>query len=891
MQSRIIGPLTYAFFVALCSSAAAQSTENSPKSEDPAGRKDQREPPSAATDEAQAEQASEPSNGGPPPTTAPDASSRPTTPVSEAPTPSTPPQPAERGSSAPETGRVPAASAADQGTSAQTKGTASATSPLRDPADIAASSHARRPKTAIFAPGEVTVSAEKVATIDRAATQTVVTAKDIEAHDDRNLADTLQLVPGMSTYQHGKGHIRFRLRGFEMPYVALLVDGIPIADVYEANIDISKLPVLNASAIVINRGTSSALYGTNGTIGSINIITTKPLSLYARAQGEVGFNGDYLANVAHGNALGNYYYWVTGTVEKQAPFEISGRLHASSWLRRSMPSGLGYTIDASNSAANEYLNAREWPHQDMLKYVLSAKLGYQHPKGLETGVAFNFAQSNARRFSITPTITEEFTQGGWPTNDPTLRLGAGAFHWRDVYSFSLAPYAQYRADRFSIKGNVYYQFTSELLDGYQDSTESIPIAGWGGVHSNWRNTSEGFNVFPSYVVSEWNRINGSVLFRWDKHVERIQADDAFVGRAAAGGGADAAYALAGDEWALAKVMSGDQVTLALEDEISLTKLARVPLELSLGASYDAQKLDRYRARSQTMAQGRVTEFGRTLEDQYLAKSESTLWGTRDSLNPVIGLTYRPLEDRLLLRASLSRKAKLPTMAQYANVYENTDLGLKPERSINANFGLQLYLIKRLASLRADYFLSRFRDKLATIYDPATPSVRYYTNVAGQNHQGVEILLNAKAKHVLQLGDIDSSISYTYVRVRNVDTDVDNSLIAKGPRVADVPEHQVAADFQLTFATKTALMLFGSYTANAIRYTMQDNPAAGTPFSPSHYRQLRLHDPVMLNAKLSQNLGDHLDLYFMIRNLLDDYAADPFNPGPGRQFYLGARVTY
>jgi hypothetical protein len=48
----------------------------------------------------------------------------------------------------------------------------------------------------------------------------------------------------------------------------------------------------------------------------------------------------------------------------------------------------------------------------------------------------------------------------------------------------------------------------------------------------------------------------------------------------------------------------------------------------------------------------------------------------------------------------------------------------------------------------------------------------------------------------------------------------------------------------------------------------------------------LHNPVFLNTKISQRfLGDY-EVYFMIRNILDDYNADPFDPGPGRMFYLG-----
>jgi hypothetical protein len=46
--------------------------------------------------------------------------------------------------------------------------------------------------------------------------------------------------------------------------------------------------------------------------------------------------------------------------------------------------------------------------------------------------------------------------------------------------------------------------------------------------------------------------------------------------------------------------------------------------------------------------------------------------------------------------------------------------------------------------------------------------------------------------------------------------------------------------------------------------------------------------VLLNTRLSQKLIEHFEVYAMCKNIFDDYAADPFNPGPGRQFLFGAK---
>jgi len=138
--------------------------------------------------------------------------------------------------------------------------------------------------------------------------------------------------------------------------------------------------------------------------------------------------------------------------------------------------------------------------------------------------------------------------------------------------------------------------------------------------------------------------------------------------------------------------------------------------------------------------------------------------------------------------------------------------------------------------------------------------------------------------------IDTNFSYTYLRVRNLDTDSQDSNIYMGGKLADIPEHQILADVRFNFITGTALNLFGSYTANAIKYAMAANPDPATaPYSTSYYREVKLHNPLMINVKVSQTFLSRYEAFVMCKNIMDDYAADPFNPGPGRQFSFGVKA--
>ncbi|HPS59540.1 MAG TPA: TonB-dependent receptor plug domain-containing protein [Spirochaetota bacterium] len=755
-------------------------------------------------------------------------------------------------------------------------------------------------KTRSFENGGIVVKGDEEATIDKATMQKVVTEKDIEAHNDKGLNDTLDTVPGFQIYQHGKGHVRFRMRGFEMPYVAILVDGIPLADVYEANLDISKIPVLNAAEIIINRGTCSALYGTTGTIGSINVVSKKPLGLYAKSSIELGLNGDYTINMAQGDAAENFYYWVTAYIEKEEPFDVSAKLTKSErlkWYDRFFPD-FGYTNTTTPLADSLYLtDTGEWPHQESFKYNIAGKAGYQVFDNLEAGINASYTESEALRYSndisTTNIATHTGSTGAFLWSFPTNKYGlsAGAFNWRDTYTVNLSPYVSFDNGDLKVRANVFYIYNYEFLDGYADADETTAIRGWGGAHSNWDNTSAGFNIFPSYKLNKLNNISTSILFRWDRHEEKVEADPQFASNTSNSNWPYwAAYHAAGDDYDFLTVkdMTAEQLTFGIEDDIDFGQY-NIPVNVSIGISYDAQNFDTYKKRNRSGSD--YTNYSYSpLDDQYIVKDDSTLWGTRDSFNPVIGVVYEPVKDFLLLRTSFSKKSKLPTMTQYASVSGSSmDTGLKTEKSYNTNAGFEFFFLDKAVSFRTDYFFTRFDDRLATIYD-STTFVKTYTNIKGENHQGVEAVIAAAFDDVLGIMSVDTECSYTYLHVRNLDTGSQESDVYKGKKLTDIPEHQVNIDFRFKFITNTSLNIFGSYTANAIKYAMASVPAASSdPYSTSYYKEVSLHDPLMINIKISQTFMERYEVFAVCKNVMDDYAADPFNPGPGRQFSFGLKA--
>jgi outer membrane receptor protein involved in Fe transport len=175
-----------------------------------------------------------------------------------------------------------------------------------------------------------------------------------------------------------------------------------------------------------------------------------------------------------------------------------------------------------------------------------------------------------------------------------------------------------------------------------------------------------------------------------------------------------------------------------------------------------------------------------------------------------------------------------------------------------------------------------------VYDPVTPSIKYYTNISEERHQGFELIAEANKENAFGIADLSGSCSYTFLKAENCDTDIAESTINKGGRLADIPAHQFQADMRADFKTGTSVDLFGSYTANAVKYVMKSNPASTDEFSTDYYATVKLHDPLFVTLKISQKLFEKYELYVACKNIFDDYAADPFNPGAGRQFVFGAK---
>ncbi len=749
-------------------------------------------------------------------------------------------------------------------------------------------------KHGVFTIGEIVVRGEAIAHIDEAATTTELKQKDLKAHGDRTLDEALATVPGVQVEAHQKGHQRVKMRGFDQDKIAILVDGVPVADVYATDIDISDLTVKNISRIYVNRGVSSALYGTSGAAGAVNIVSKKPDRLFVQGGGEYGMYNSYTFDAAAGGPYKNFYGWVTGSAQNSDGYRPSRSLTRAKrldWLNRLVRY---YVYGAGPAAMNipgpwQYLlDAGRWNHADYRKYNASARVGYELNDALDVGVAarFNYGSGHTSTYQNRCYGDYKINNLAWgepvfnfmiPKDLKKAALANRSFAWPEKYAFSVSPYLKFTHRIFSVKLQGFYSQTYAKQEGYLDNAHiyakdppavlSKDASYYEPVYDYKTYVSYGVQVYPSVRIASWNRLSMALLWRGDEMDARQQAKSPLW--------SFETYRLYGMSKYKVNYLKAYFLTVAIEDEISI----KDRLKITAGVSYDAQDFVTHKARP--------ADYSYIYTGAYMVKDDSLIWGTRDSFNPVAGIVFDAVKDLMKLRGAFSMKTRFPTLGEYEKVsYLLYDRGLRPERSYNFNAGPKFSLLDGSIELGADYFFSIVKNRIEKIAGGEEPPV----NISRVDSHGLETAVSYEKKDIAGVMDINASLSYVYLHARNRDTSWEEA-VNKGIFLENTPAHQVIADVRFSFTTGTSFGLWGTALIDQVMYAQQVRPPEPTsPFAAYYSRKfftaVRLHDRFNLNVRVAQEMWEHFTLYLLFKNILDDYNPDPFNPGPGFMCYGG-----
>lgn len=114
----------------------------------------------------------------------------------------------------------------------------------------------------VFELGAIQVSAPRtpLGEIGEEQVASVVTRTEMQRHNRENVADALNLLPGVSVTNGTRNEKMVNVRGYDARQVPLYIDGIPVYVPYDGYVDFSRFSTFDLAAIQLVKGFSSVAY-------------------------------------------------------------------------------------------------------------------------------------------------------------------------------------------------------------------------------------------------------------------------------------------------------------------------------------------------------------------------------------------------------------------------------------------------------------------------------------------------------------------------------------------------------------------------------------------------------------------------------------------------------
>lgn len=228
-----------------------------------------------------------------------------------------------------------------------------------------------------------------------------------------------------------------------------------------------------------------------------------------------------------------------------------------------------------------------------------------------------------------------------------------------------------------------------------------------------------------------------------------------------------------------------------------------------------------------------------------------------------------------LFANLSSGYKIPSLYQLFSLYGNREL--KPETSLNAEGGLQLFSKNEKSSLRAVYFSRDIKDVIAFISISSYPYGNYINQDKQKDH-GFEVEANSSLSDKIQLKAI-----YSYVT----------------GKITTKQNNKDTAYFNLLRRPKTAFNFFiGSQLTKALYLNVQLNAIGERKdvyYDPSTFiaQSITLKSYALINFYAEYALlNKHLKVFAELRNILNKDYSDIYGYNTaGFNAYGGIRFNF
>jgi iron complex outermembrane receptor protein len=338
-------------------------------------------------------------------------------------------------------------------------------------------------KDDVFTLGEIEVKDQSE--VSKNVTIEKIYEEDMRDFNRNNVAQAVNLLPGVTLTKNSRNEQMVYVRGFDMRRVPIFLDGIPIYVPYDGYPDLGRFTTFDMSQITLSKGFTSVLYGPNTEGGAINMISKRP---------ENAFEGNISTGYATGDTFTSYIN--LGTNQKKWYLQGGGSYVSSDYFRLS---------DNFRETATENGGNRENSYYRDRKF--NFKVGLTPAEGHEYAVSYinqHGVKGNPPYAGMDTTVPVRYWQ--WPYWDK-----------ESVYFTSKTPIGQ---DSY-FKVRLFYDQYQNSLYSYDNDTYSTmkKNSSW---QSDFKDSTNGGSIEAGTTLIPRNYIKAAFHYKEDYHKEHNQ---------------------------------------------------------------------------------------------------------------------------------------------------------------------------------------------------------------------------------------------------------------------------------------------------------------------------------------------------------------------------------
>jgi len=158
---------------------------------------------------------------------------------------------------------------------------------------------------------------------DTPVTTQVIKGQILQESGSTDVSEILSEVNGISVGQHVRFGSGADIQGFDNNHILVLLNGMKMIGRVNGNLDIAQIPSSEIERIEVVKGPSSALYGSQGMGGVINIITKDPIRKFNLITNfKAGSYGRYDGNISLSFPLGNWQPYFSTSMRRYGGFDL-----------------------------------------------------------------------------------------------------------------------------------------------------------------------------------------------------------------------------------------------------------------------------------------------------------------------------------------------------------------------------------------------------------------------------------------------------------------------------------------------------------------------------------------------------------------------------------------